>query len=37
MEQNKVIISVDEAKPSILRVAAFTANSIRVPAQRATT
>lgn len=33
MEQNKVIISVDEAKPSILRIAAFTANGIRVPAQ----
>ena len=33
MKQNKVIISVDEAKPSILRIAAFTANGIRVPAQ----
>ena len=32
MEQNKVIISVDETKPSVLHVAAFTANGIRVPA-----
>lgn len=32
MEQNKISVSVDKANPAVLRVAAFTANGIRVPA-----
>jgi hypothetical protein len=32
MEQNKISISVDKTNPAVLRVAAFTANGIRVPA-----
>jgi hypothetical protein len=32
MEQNKISVSVDKTNPAVLRVAAFTANGIRVPA-----
>ena len=33
MEQNKITIAIDKVNPAILRVAAFTASGIRIPAQ----